>query len=131
MKRKKQPRTLIDIFKNCKGYHGFNHLGCNVVIHYENSEMTKVEVNGVTFVKEGAQRKPAEDMSDWRNWREGDLVECVNDDHVAELCCGDVLSLLGVYKESELIQVKLSSSSYHMYDPARFRWHSRPTKEQP
>ena len=52
MKRKEKPKTLIDIFKNCNGYHGFNHLGYKVVIHYENSEMTKVEVNGVTFVRE-------------------------------------------------------------------------------
>jgi hypothetical protein len=89
------------------------------------------EKPGVTFVTEEAQAERAEDMSDWRNWLEGDLVECVNDDHVAELCRGDVLSLLGVYKVSELIRVKLSSPLYHTYNPARFRWHSRPARDQP
>ena len=47
------PERLIEmLFQDSTGYHGFNHLGYKVVIHYENSEMTKVEVNGVTFVRE-------------------------------------------------------------------------------
>ena len=52
MKHKERPKTLIDLFKGCKGFYGFVYDIFKIIIHYENSEMTKVEVNGVTFVRE-------------------------------------------------------------------------------
>ena len=54
------PERLAEmLFQDSAGHHSLNHLGYNVVIHYENSEMTKVEVNGVTFVRDGAQAERA------------------------------------------------------------------------
>ena len=32
--------------------------------------------------------KPAEDVSDWRNWKEGDMVTCVNGSGWSEFCVG-------------------------------------------
>ena len=47
------PERLIEmLFQDSAGYHSFSHLGYSVAIHYENGEMTKVEVNDVTFVRE-------------------------------------------------------------------------------
>jgi len=31
------------------------------------------------FALTDAKREPAEDMTDWRNWKDGDLVECVKE----------------------------------------------------
>ena len=36
-----------------------------------------LEAEGFALIN--AKREPAEDMTDWRNWKAGDLIECVNE----------------------------------------------------
>jgi len=44
------------------------------------SLVQSLEAEGFALIN--ARREPAEDMTDWRNWKEGDLVECVKKSEV-------------------------------------------------
>ena len=48
------------------------------------------------FALINAKREPAEDMTDWRNWKVGDSVECLKEvEVVAVLTVGKVYALGG------------------------------------
>jgi hypothetical protein len=70
---------------------------------------------------------PSEDMTDWRNWKVGDLVECVKEiSSTTGISVGSIYTLTGV-----------SSDSIEFYDDEddcrdrgdtyRFKFHSRPS----
>lgn len=80
-------------------------------------------VGGITLTS-----LPVEDMSDWRNWREGDLVECIStdDDGAGGLIgieIGDVRPITGI---SEKFGVR--TSKYSWGKTKAYRFHSRPEK---
>ena len=51
-----------------------------------------LEAEGFALIN--AKREPAEDMTDWRNWKAGDLVECVKEgDGPASLTVGCVYKI--------------------------------------
>lgn len=73
------------------------------------------------------EAEPAEDMSDWRNWSTGDLLECVRPKQ-------GYLTLKGHYtmadREYGYVCVdKDDSGEEGRFDRDRFRFHSRPAKE--
>lgn len=83
---------------------------------------------GFGYRKQPSQ--PAQDMTDWRNWRVGDLVECLTDEYVGVYTKGKKYKIRNVHctyldiyddcgKNSSCVIVK---SSMHC-----FRWHSRPS----
>ena len=55
------------------------------------SLVQSLEAEGFALIN--AKREPAEDMTDWRNWKAGDLVECVKRDDLATLTIGCVYKL--------------------------------------
>ena len=70
--------------------------------------------------------QPAEDMSDWKKWSTGDLLECVRPKQ-------GYLTLKGHYtmadREYGCVCVdKDDSGDEGVFDHARFRFHSRPAK---
>lgn len=80
------------------------------------------------FVAQDEQ--PTEDMSDWRNWRQGDQIKCVDNKGVEdELSMGFVYTMIAREKSVWVRLVyndQLAHGSAHVYN--RFRFHSRPTK---
>lgn len=66
------------------------------------------------------------DMSDWRNWREGDLVECVDSEHHECLRIGDIVELR--QSANSVPFFKWIDGRIHAANAARFRFHSRPAK---
>ncbi|MNQ61504.1 hypothetical protein D3C85_758190 [compost metagenome] len=70
---------------------------------------------------------PLPDMSDWRNWQVGDLVECVEASGTI-LAGGDVLGLTYVDADRGYVDVDPTTNGPVRYKASRFRWHSRPAR---
>lgn len=68
--------------------------------------------------------EPEEDMSDWRNWREGDIVECV-DSSFGFISVGEAYSITGFTGES--IEFLDDDGDEMDYACSAFKFHSRPT----
>lgn len=67
--------------------------------------------------------EPAEDMSDWRNWRERDLVECVDGYN------WDVFKQGGLYRVTKTHKEWVYIDTWPIYQHIKdFRFHSRPAK---
>lgn len=71
--------------------------------------------------EEPAPEQAAEDMSDWRNWRKGDFVECITHD-APLLNFGQLYQIF--MNDGEFICIGDEASGW---EPYRFRFHSRPT----
>jgi len=71
------------------------------------------------------QSKPAEDMSDWRNWRPGDLVECITTCE-GQYTKGKLYEIRGV--NNKIVDTKLDDkgSNTNGWHVRHFRFHSRP-----
>lgn len=81
------------------------------------------------FVEPEAAVETEQDMSDWRNWREGDLVECV-EGSVGCVSRGDLYKVEAAYP-SDPHYVGICPDDNGVlgaYRPNRFRFHSRPAK---
>lgn len=74
----------------------------------------------------GVVARPAEDMSDWRNWRAGDIVECIKDTQSRGIKIGGLYSL--TYATSCGIGF-LDEDQDHRDrgDIETFKFHSRPS----
>ena len=77
--------------------------------------------------------QPAEDMSDWRNWKEGDILECVRP---TEFYTKGRLYLIGTDSEGDYGILDGEGVVLDRYAPGEecftrsyFRFHSRPAKE--
>lgn len=70
--------------------------------------------------------EPAEGMSDWRNWKYGDKLECVNADRHLRLVKGMVVTL--AQENSEVPYFYYPDGKKGADDVTRFRFHSRPAK---
>lgn len=67
------------------------------------------------------------DMTDWRNWQVGDVVECTSDEYTSVVTYGRLYAITGI--EGDRIYVKDNSGeSYLVGDEIveHYRWHSRP-----
>lgn len=79
----------------------------------------------------GYYSEPAEDMSDWRNWKAGDLVERISDAHENIYKKGQRYEVIGFKERGPMISDECGEGSYCVADSevalARFKWHSRPS----
>lgn len=73
----------------------------------------------------GVAAVPAEDMGDWRNWKDGDLVECVSTEgaYPAELTLGNTYEI----RDGGAIDDEGDNMDYCVKHGNCFKWHSRPT----
>jgi len=91
------------------------------------AEIAAMLPEGYCVVKSEAQ--PAEDMSDWRNWREGDFVECISKDDdgngrlFGRIEVGEIKAIEAVGN----IGVRTVPGSWGKN--GAYRFHSRPAKE--
>ena len=67
---------------------------------------------------------PEPDMTDWRNWREGDLVECVNGSGWSDFTKGGIYAVSASRKN--MIEIAGNYIWGHFIND--FRFHSRPAK---
>lgn len=71
----------------------------------------------------------ADDMIDPRNWKRGDVVECVSD-YSNQFTRGKFYTLRSDYREEEY-SVKIfkddTGDTFNGWNPENFKWHSRPT----
>mgnify|MGYP000975290564 CR=1 FL=1 len=69
-----------------------------------------------------------EDMSDWRNWKVGDIVECVshNERWSAKFAIGSVNVIKEIITDSD-VPVDLTINIGYYVSPFDFKWHSRPS----
>lgn len=78
------------------------------------------------FVEPEAAVEP--DMSDWRNWREGDVLECVNADGHVSLASGNLVTVRQVQFTNGTIMFCHPDGFEGVALTRRFRFHSRPAK---
>lgn len=78
------------------------------------------------LLAEAAQKH--EDMSDWRNWKVGDFVECVshNERWSAKFAIGSVNVIKEIITDSD-VPVDLTINIGYYVSPFDFKWHSRPS----
>lgn len=78
------------------------------------------------LLTEAAQKH--EDMSDWRNWKVGDIVECVshNERWSAKFAIGSVNVIKEIITDSD-VPVDLTINIGYYVSPFDFKWHSRPS----
>lgn len=77
-----------------------------------------------------AGTQPAEDMSDWRNWKVGDLIECVTDELEGVYTKNKYYQVIDVTSEhADVLDDLGGKSSCWILDvhAHHFRWHSRPS----
>lgn len=70
--------------------------------------------------------QPAEDMTDWTNWRDGDLIECVNDEGWETFHVGGIYKFTRWGKGGGFDADVTEVADQFVAD---FRFHSRPAKE--
>lgn len=76
---------------------------------------------------ESAESQP--DMADWRNWKDGDLVECVKDgDSCASLTIGKIYTLKSDFGGIGVIDDDGDVMNHPVQCQDCLRFHSRPTK---
>ena len=68
------------------------------------------------------------DMSDWRNWREGDVLECINGDGHMSLASGNLVAVRQVQFTNGTIMFCHPDDFEGVALTRRFRFHSRPAK---
>jgi len=80
------------------------------------------------FALIGRAVEPVEDMSDWRNWKVGDIVECVshNERWSAKFAIGSVNVIKEIITDSD-VPVDLTINIGYYVSPFDFKWHSRPS----
>ena len=74
-----------------------------------------------------AEANPADDMTDWRNWREGDVVQITRDCFGAELLEGDAYPIDEVLAHGVRIRMAERSTASFGYTaiPGALKFHSR------
>jgi len=68
------------------------------------------------------------DMTDWRNWREGDVLECVNGDGHVSIASGNLVTVRQVQFTNGTIMFCHPDGFEGVALTRRFRFHSRPVK---
>jgi len=74
--------------------------------------------------------EPAEDMSDWRNWKAGDLLERISDAHPNVYTPGNIYAILHFDDRLPCVNDNYGPASYcqiMLHELEMFKFHSRPT----
>ena len=79
--------------------------------------------------------QPVEDMSDWRNWKAGDVLEYIGANDTKHYTSGVTYKICRFEPGDEEVSPVFDDNScdedhYWMYDDdltVNFKWHSRPT----
>lgn len=70
--------------------------------------------------------QPVEDMSDWRNWKEGDLIECCND-YTSHFTRGKNYAYSGLDEYGACGVIADDEGDANGWSFSNFKWHSRPS----
>jgi hypothetical protein len=65
------------------------------------------------------------DMGDWRNWKYGDLVECIATDYPGFISIGTKYKITGIDDE-DIYFTDDDGDTDMTYPHDKFKWHSRP-----
>lgn len=76
------------------------------------------------------QAQPAEDMSDWRNWRAGDLIECVDTTAGGRRMTKGQFYRLTDTPDGNVVDIINDDGDKEWFSHARFRFHSRPEQSK-
>ena len=88
------------------------------------SLVQSLEAEGFALID--AKREPAEDMSDWRNWEAGDLIECVTESEVVAVLTVGKVYALGVNRGSPYITDDDGDYMSSCISEGHFKFVSRP-----
>lgn len=96
------------------------------------AEIDALLPEGYCVAKREAEQ-PAEDMSDWRNWREGDAVECASDEWPTLYTLGNIYAIEFLGDDHIRVFDNLGQRSSCGFSESElrkspFRFHSRPAK---
>lgn len=91
-----------------------------------------VQQNGEMAAEVYAAVEPVEDMSDWRNWKAGDLIEMVKASSWADMTNGKAYALISsgdhgfsfADDAGDIRDVRAGAAAGYARD---FKWHSRPS----
>ena len=99
------------------------------------AEIAAMLPEGYCVTKREAEKveQPAEDMSDWRNWREGDAVECASDEWPTLYTLGNIYAIEFLGDDHIRVFDNLGQRSSCGFSESElrkspFRFHSRPAK---
>lgn len=109
------------------------HSAAMTALDTERAELVqKLSSEGLAMIERKAE--PVEDMSDPANWREGDVLECVNREWITfeNFAIGSLYTLLRNDGEEDgdqhhWLKVKDGDGDYMGVPASEFKWHSRPT----
>lgn len=97
----------------------------------------KLAGEGLALLWQQETPGPAEDMSDWRNWKAGDLLEMIDADLWSVMTNGKLYALLEPC-DDQVFRVVDDMGDVHEFDELQmqcsaspaldFKWHSRPSK---
>lgn len=97
----------------------------------------KLAGEGLALLGQQETPGPAEDMSDWRNWKAGDLLEMIDADLWSGMTNGKLYALLEPC-DDQVFRVVDDMGDVHEFDELQmqcgaspaldFKWHSRPSK---
>lgn len=84
---------------------------------------------GVEYV--GVKAEPAEDMSDPKNWRKGDLLEVIGEKGDSEFNTGEIVSFSGeIHEDGDFKCWYTDLSEWWWVKPRNLKFHSRPTQSK-
>lgn len=86
--------------------------------------VSKLAGEGFSLIVQTAE--PVEDMGDWRNWRAGDLVECV-DTCAYQFTKGQIYEVRSLGKYSVNVVFDDGGSTTNGWGNEKFKFHSRPS----
>lgn len=91
------------------------------------SLIQKLADEGFKLIKREAVELP--DMSDWRNWREGDFIVCT-EQHGSGFKKGNIYEISEIVRSvcNAIKVVSDENGQKNGWQPRFFKWHSRPTK---
>lgn len=86
----------------------------------------RLEDEGFQLIK--GKVEPQEDMSDWRNWRVEDEVECISSKYQSFISVGNRYTITGIRCEDEpgTIEFTDDDGDTMYYEHENFKFHSRP-----
>lgn len=90
-------------------------------------EDLRKQANAMGFDFHEAPKEPQEDMSDPKNWRAGDLVQCVYTDGMTDMTKGKNYEINDIYGICISLVDDAGDVATRSAD-SRFKFHSRPTK---
>jgi hypothetical protein len=91
------------------------------------SLIQRLEAEGLQLLQAKAcgSVQPVDDMSDWRNWKVGDKIECLG--HCpGQFTQGALYKVRALHKHSVSVDLDDNGSDTNGWGYSNFKWHSRP-----